>query len=146
MAGYATAAEIQSEFKDTDFTAGTAAVTSAELDDWSDQFSRMLDTYLATKYDTPITGSPALETVTLLVRGWVAARAARILNATTGIGESELNKAIALEDLAEKWLKDFKDGCINLKGATVLTNIGSPTSYNEKNSIDPTWEKGVDQW
>ncbi len=144
MAGYATAAQVQSEFKTTVFSP-SSAVTDVELDEWSDQFSRMLDTYLVKKYAVPITGVDPLLVVSLLVRGWVAARAARILNATVGIGEGDLNKAVALEKLAEKWLKDFKAGCIELEGATEKDRL-APKSFNQQNAIDPTWEKGVDQW
>lgn len=144
MAGYATAVQIASEFKFTTFDANTP-VTPTELDEWSEQFSRTLDGYLIKQYDVPITGVNSLSVVSLLVRGWVAGRAARILNSTVGIGETELNKAFSLEKFSNQWIKDFKAGCIEFEDAKQKDRL-APKSFNQANAIDPLWEKGVDQW
>lgn len=144
MPGYASATVIASEFKGTTFGA-TGAVTDTELDLWSDEFSRLIDAIISKNYQTPITGVSSLKIMSLIVKSLVAARVYRIINATSGIGESELNKATALEKMAWDWINKLMKGDAILPDALSLSNQ-SPASYQQENAIDPVWEKEVDQW
>lgn len=146
---YATATQIASEFKSTTFS-GSSAVTTSELDDWCDEFSRVIDAQLSAKYTVPITGTESLKIVRLIVKNFVAARVKRILSADEQAGgRSKETDADKLEKQAQMML-DNLSGCgdcdMTLPDATANTARQSPKSFQQANNIQPVWEKGVDQY
>jgi hypothetical protein len=142
---YATTTQIQSEFKSTTFGAGTQ-VTLAEIGEWLEEFSRLLDGMISNKFETPLSNASALFIAELIVRNWVSARIMRILNAeSVAPSPDEESRANILDKQATAWAKLIMEGDIDLFGQTKTSRVTTDSFQRNRENVF-IYDKDIDQW
>lgn len=144
---YATASDVQAEFKDVTFSTSTA-VSSTDVASFLEQEEATLNGLLSPVYTVPITGTMALSICKMLLIKLVKARIVAIMRVKTGgktpdQGDSE-DQTLREEvmTLIEKLVKKE----MLLPDAAYATANGAVRSYVAENDIEPTVRKAGDQW
>lgn len=147
---YAVVSDIESEFKNTTFTAGDS-VTDTEVTQFIAEEEAVINATIANRYEVPITGTEALLVIKKITIKYVAYRIAGILNLKKAVPipkemiSQEINEGTAYRE-AQKMLMAIKDGKIILNDAVARSTVQGIVSYNATNSICPIWEKETQQW
>lgn len=146
---YCTPSDISSEFKNISFAAGSD-ITEAEVTQFIVETDALINAHLAPRYETPITGAEALSIVKKISIDYVAFRVAKVLNLKKSVplpGKDivqELNEGVAYQE-SKAILESLKTGTMELPDA-VKKSLSGLSSYQSTNSIEPVFERGVDQW
>ena len=144
---YCTVDEISSEFKNIDFTASNAAISSAEVASFITQEERAIESRIAGVYEIPVTGSHSTSVVKLMNILMVKSRVQDILYIKTGQEKTDQgNTAVELRERVDAMIKDITERRLILTDATLANSAVGASSYNGSNSITPTFEKGSTQW
>jgi hypothetical protein len=142
---YCTYIDVQSDFKDITLST-TSSITIAEVSQFINEASALIDAKVSLKYVTPITGTYSLLLMKYIARNLVANRIKRILNVKTG--DEKLNqKAEETDDISlMQKLQDILDLKLRLSDATLLNAADGIRSYTYSNGFDPHFQRDVDQW
>lgn len=152
---YAIATDIESEFKNLNFSDLNAALTSAEVTELIEQEEAVINATISNRYEIPVTGVEALKVMKDISIAYVTYRVATILNLKKDVSTllSIKNKFIPQElnesskfVLAKKRLADIQSGKIVLNDAVARSTEQGIKSYNSINSIGPLWERDTRQW
>jgi hypothetical protein len=143
---YCTSAQVAAEFKDITFSANTP-VTDTDVDRFIAEADAEINSVLAVRYATPITGTEALIIVRQLSIDLVAERVKNIIKVRTG--EEVKNQSGRSGDLAaeaRKRLEALAKGTAKLTDAARSSSHYGIKSYNVANDIEPTFTKDCDAW
>lgn len=146
MTDYCTKGNVKSRFKKVDFTSATS-VTSNDVLGFISIQSAFIDSMLDSKYQTPITGTSSLLICRMICELLVASDVLEILPQSL---QEEIIKATGetakmMRDRAYMILDRLTTGSMSLTDATAKTD-NTFYSYNDANSIEPTFEKDTEQW
>ena len=146
---YCTTDHVAGEFKGIVFNS-TSTVTESEVIRFIAEAGAEINSTLSSRYSVPITGTESLILIRQINIMLVAQRVKDILTVKTGVtapdqGNNQGN-TIRLDITARKMLQNIISEKINLTDATLLDSQSGVASYNVTNSIEPFFEKGVDQW
>ena len=146
---YSTAAEIQQDFKNADFSTSTN-VTTAAVTQFIVEADALIDHYVGQRYVVPVTASAStLSLLKLFSRSLVADRVRAILEVkqatnVDGNQNPRRNLLTYVEVLAE--LKKIQKSDLELVGATALVSSGPFYSSNASLGVEPVAKKDVRQW
>lgn len=143
---YATASDIQNEFKNIDFSVSGSSVATAEVSEFISQAEGFINAKISNKYLTPVTGSESVKILKNICIWMVTDRVKEILkvkNVTEdtdqGVREGSLYKR------AMDMLKEIASGTLPLPDATAVTT-SAMKSYASDNNLEYTFKKSTAQW
>ena len=143
---YCTDTEISSEFKDITFSASTA-VKAAEVDDFIDQSSALIDGIISSKYEVPVVGSGSVLILKMICIWIVKARILSILSVKTPQDKTKQDPdGPTLLKQAMDMLKAIKKGDLVLNDATVVSSDDGMSSFLMNEDITYDNQVGVDNW
>lgn len=143
---YCITSDIQSEFRKITFSTGTD-VTTAEVTEFITQADAKINAYLSVKYQVPITGTNALIVIKQFSIELVANRIKRILQMKTGKTETEQEAGgMRTDTQIYTELKDIAAGKIKLTDATLASSYDGIKSYTSSNTVEKTFDQGIEQW
>lgn len=146
---YTTSTEIQADFKNIDFTATGAAITTASVTQFIVEADALINSYVGSRYTVPITVESGLSLMKLLSRSLVAARIRGMLEVkqsqSTGANQNVRSESLSVSDVM-KILKDIRDDNLTVVGATPLVSSSGFYSNNSTNDVAPKIEKDKTQW
>ena len=143
MTDYATAAQVETEFKGVTFSSSTQP-TSTELSTMITEASAEIDARLAVKYTTPITGTNALVVVRSICVQLLKGRVNEIRGIKTG-GDDDKDYTDPSK-LARDMLDKLASGKMKLTDATLAATADGVKSYTYTNSIEPNFDVEESQW
>jgi len=145
---YCAYTDVQSDFKNIQFT-GTSLVTSSAVTQFITEASALIDSYVGSRYVTPITGTMSLALMSLFCRTLVADRIRGIMankqQVATDANQQVKSDGFATKDVM-KALADLKDGVSTLSDAVLLNQNASFYSNNNQNGVNPRFNKNRRQW
>ncbi len=143
---YTTVAAVQAEFKKLTISA-TTNLTDTEVNEFISQHDAIIDARLGGRFVTPITGTEALKIVKLISTGLTVCRVQDVLHVRTGSQKTDkdLIRPKVCKN-AEMLLEGIVSGKVKLGDATLITGGDGFNSGNVDNSVEPFFERGVDQW
>lgn len=148
---YATVANIESEFKNMDFTATSPVLTAPEIVEFINEEEAYINTTVENRYEVPVTDSESILILKKISIAFVAYRVAKILNLKKEVPipakfvPQQLNEGAAYLE-AKKQLAEIKSGKLILNSAIARAGTQGIKSYNSVNSISPLWERDKKQW
>lgn len=136
--------DIKAEFKSLTYAADTGdGITQAEVTEWCDQESAVIDAKIANRYSTPIAAaSESLKVLKKICIGLVASRLIPKLK----YGTEDFEKAQTLMKNAYEMLKELSEGKASLTDATKSTGRPIFRSYAKTNTLDPLAKRDTKQW
>lgn len=145
---YCTFTDVQSDFKNTQFTA-SSLVTSGAVTQFITEASALIDSYVGSRYVTPITGTMSLALMSLFCRTLVSDRVRGIMankqQVATDANQQVKSDGFSAKDVM-KALNDLKDGVSTLTDAVLLNQNASFFSNNNSNGVNPRFNKQRRQW
>lgn len=141
---YASESDIESEFKDLDFSS-SSAVTSNEVIQFLSDADAEINARLNGRYTVPITGTVALSIVKVMEIYLVKHRILEILKVKTGRAPEEQEGSKTYREMALDMIKDILENRLALYDAVGVSG-GGVASYNLTNDISPVFERDGDQW
>lgn len=145
---YATKTEIEADFKDMEFVAGKN-VTDTDVTQFIVESDALINSYVGTVYQVPVSSGEGLQLLKLLTRSLVAARIKKLLEVkqekATDANQNVLSVLLSV-DKVMKILNDIKKKDAALIGATLLVGTGSFYNNNNSNSVSPVIKKDERQW
>lgn len=152
---YCSRDNVTSVFKNLDVDVSGTAIIQSELDDWIEEASAYMDSFLAVQYSLPITGTSSLIMLRGICVDLVAYKVAITLNLKNdrslpnGNIVQELSHASPYRE-AIKFLKSLKDGKVYLPDELPEETVGGLSSlYTEADydtDINPIFKKTDQQW
>ena len=147
---YATSANVASEFKNITFGASTA-VTSTEVDRFITEAESLINARVGEIYTVPLDTSVSPEAfiiMRMISIMFVADRVRQVLQ-VKDVTLDELKQGVrpisSMKDAA-KLLDKIVSREVILSDAVNQTAHQGMASFNEDNSIEHTFEKGIEQW
>jgi len=147
---YATATDIEAEFKNITFDT-SSAITETEVTEYINQEEAYINAIVSNRYEIPITGNEARKILKNISIACVAYRVAKVLNLKKDVPIPEkfvpqaINEGAAYRE-AKKKLEMIQKGKVILDDATALSSQQGVKSYNASNNILPIWERDTRQW
>ncbi len=147
---YATASDIEKEFKNITFDTGDA-IQASEVTGFIEEEEAVINSTISNRYVIPITGTVSILVMKNITIAFVAYRVAKILNLKKNEPIPEqfvpqnLNEG-ATRRLAQKLLFDIRNGIVELNDAVGVTKDNGVTGYNANNEIEPIFERDKVQW
>lgn len=145
---YSIAADVESEFKNIEFSTDTF-ITLSDIDSFIMQADALINANVGMRYQIPVSAdSDALALLKLYSITLVADRIKKILGVkqvTNTDANQDVRGVFTSKDVI-KALQDLKNGNMLLSGATLLQSPGGFSSYTEEHKICPTWKKDSVQW
>jgi len=144
---YCTASDIAKDFANMVFSA-SSKVTDTDLAEFITDADALIDSYLAGRYVTPITGTAALATCKLFSRTLVSDKVTGILQikqATNSNANQNVRSGLSTKDVLGL-LEDMRDGKSQLSDAVLVKAAGGINSFNVKEGIVPQFSKDTDAW
>ena len=147
---YAIEEQIKSEFKSVTFGA-TSKVTSTEVTRFLEEADALIDSYIGTIYQVPVTASRALVVLRNIEIDIVSTRIAKILRIKTAMKvdvKQEILDGSSLR-LAISRLKDIQAGRSTLLDADLISSGAGINSFIEDdntNSYSPDFDVERQQW
>lgn len=145
---YATYLEIQSDFKDTEFSA-TTNVTIADVEGFVVEADALINSYVGSVYEVPVGSGDGLNLLKLLCRSLVAGRIKTILEVkqeqSKDANQSVRGVLLSVSQVMTI-LKDLQAKRLVLDGAESLASGGGFFSSNASNDIEPVMKKDTRQW
>lgn len=148
MADYCSATDVQNEFKQIDFTASGAAMTTAKVSELIDQERATIHAYIMNRYQVPVASSAA-DAYSLLKKIHIMLlkdRIKGILEVKEARQETNQSAGASTKSEAYQLLEFIRDGKIDLKGATLASSDEGTASYVSSNSVERVFKKDEDQW
>lgn len=145
---YSVAADIESEFKNIDFDAATAIVTTAQVTAWIAEADALINSYIGVRYVVPVASGEALTLMRMFSRLLVAERVRKVLEVKQGTNkDADQNPrgALSSKDILMQ-LKRIADGLTKLDGFTDLSSTGGFSSYNRTYNVVPEFTKDDKAW
>lgn len=142
---YSTYTDVASEFKDIDFTATGAKVSSTEVTEFIVQADALIDAMISNKYEVPVTGTKSLSLLKMISIMIVRDRILEIMSVKTGDEETTQDPSKKYLISPKDMLKAISKGDTKLVDAVALSG-GGVSSFNVDHSIKHVFKKGVDQW
>lgn len=144
---YTSTTEIQSDFKSAAFTT-SSLVTIATVDGFIAEADALINAYVGSVYQTPLTTGEGLNLLKMLSRSLVSGRIKKILEVKQD-KNADANQSVQGVLLSPtqvmKILADIRDENIVLAGATRLSSSDF-YSNNAANDICPVAKKDDKQW
>lgn len=145
---YAETSDVAGEFKNITFSS-TTNVTSTDIENFIDQASALIDSYVGQKYSVPVTeGTSTLNLLKMFCVTLVADRIKKILEVKQETSK-QLNQstrgAFSTRDVLDMLVKIAK-GELSLVGATSELADGGFYSNNYENNIETKFKITKEQW
>lgn len=145
--GYASEENVEGEFKKLSLTT-TTFVTSTTLATMLEDADALIDSYVGSRYQVPITATASLNLMRLYATVLVRDRIKPIFEVrqTTNTGANQNPRGSAVFDTSAvmKELQKIRDGELDLAGATLLTQTGAFSSGTLDEEY--TFQKNKTQW
>jgi len=142
---YSVLADVQSEFKDIEFTA-TTKITSTEITDpFILQADAEINARIGLRYVVPITGTESLKIMKMLSVWITADRISKILRIKTKT-EEDTTAEKSLRQMANELIDKIVAGTFLLSDATLKSSANGFKSYANDNDLDYTFHKNTDEW
>lgn len=145
---YCAYTDVQSDFKNIQFT-DTSLVTSSAVTQFIVEASALIDSYVGSRYVTPITGAMSLSLMSLFCRTLVSDRVRGIMankqQVATDANQQVKSDGFATKDVM-KALNDLKDGVSTLSDGVLLNQNASFYSNNNQNGVNARFNKNRKQW
>lgn len=146
---YSVAADIQAEFKNIDFAATGALVTTAKISDWILEADALINSYVGMNYVVPVTTGDGLSLLKMFSRILVSDRVHGVLEVkqlqNTRPNQLPNKPNLTSRDIIKE-LEKIKSGEIALIGATPTVASSGFSSFNVLNGIEPVMKKDTVQW
>lgn len=145
--GYCALADVQAEFKSITFSS-TTAVTDTEVNGFIDDSSAVMDSRLALRYQTPVTGAVSLSVLKVICSQMVAERIRKIIAVKTGNKDTDqaAGSAPKPKNTPEDMLQMIVDGTMMLVDANLIQASNGIKSYTYTNNVTPKFQRGTKQW
>lgn len=145
---YATNADLLLEFKGLVYGNNLQAAT---VDEWCNQASNRIDSYLTGRYVTPVnsgTSPIAFSILKNICIQIVKLRMNEFLRIQTGDEKTSQGGVSASPKQIASELESLRDLKTILKDAVLATATDGATSFDAQNTatVKPTFNKGTDQW
>ncbi len=143
---YSVAADIESEFKDISFSAVGAKLATAEVTVIIAQHDALIDSYLASRYTTPITGTRALLIMQMLSVALTKVRAIDILE-MRGVPakDTQIKKTMGYDEVI-KYLKELQSGKARLTDAIEVSSTGGVGVSSGSRDCRAKFDSCKQQW
>ncbi len=145
---YTTANEIESDFKDLTFDA-SSNVTTDDVEQFIVEADSLINGYVGTVYQTPVTQGEGVSLLKLLSRSLVSARIKRIMEVkqdkNPDPSQNVLGVLLSTTQIM-KILNDIQTKTMKLDGAVLLVASGGFFSKNYECDVEPTILKDTKQW
>lgn len=146
--GYCAVEDVQTDFKKIDFSSAGAVVSSDMVEDWIDQESELINSYICNRYKVPVSDVKSPASYMILKRIAIFLVSERVKN------KIEVKTGISQKDSEEKSpnysrtplsdLKSISDGKIHLRDAELLSSaVGS---FNIDSCDQPVFDVTKQQW
>lgn len=142
---YVTPAQIAAEFKSMTIGA-TGPVNTTNLADFIAQADAEINSRLAVKYSTPITGTEALIIMQMISTYLVKARIQSILRVKTGKEDPDQDTADNLRKIAITLLDQLAKGTSILTDATLAVSADGVKSRASDDEVENHFDLESDQW
>lgn len=143
---YCTNTHISSEFKDITFST-TTAVKDTEIDDWILQAGALIDGYVSSKYEVPVTGASSLLLLKMICIWLVKSRILSVLSVKTPQDKTKQDPdGPSLLKQAMDLLKLIKSGQLPLTDAVSISTDDGLSSYLMNETISHDFETGENNW
>lgn len=142
---YSTYSDVTKEFKNIVFSSNSS-VTSDDVTEFITQADAYIDSQIASKYITPITGAESLKVLKRLSIWLVAGRIKMILKVKSGQDIGDQGNDSDLITMARDEIKDIVKGLVKLTDATLAITGSGMKSYANDENLEYTFKKGDDQW
>ena len=146
---YATAADIQSEFKSVEFSANTS-VTTTEIESFIAQQEASINASLSKLYEVPVVNADDILIIQSIVIRCVKARVSTILETKSPSKETDQEPAwMIMYREAKAELKRIVTGVMPLPNTPLLTENAGLSSYEYCEDADknlPVFKRGTTQW
>lgn len=143
---YCSNGDVSSEFKAIVFSS-TTAVTDTEVTTFIVSADALIDSYLASRYETPITGDAALAIVKMISVWLVKSRILPILAVKAPEEKTKQDPdGPGYFDRAIKMLEKLKNGTLTLEDAVPLANSGGMASFNQSKTVCRTFSVDRKNW
>lgn len=151
--GYCVYTDVQADFKNITFGSiddvTPTMVTQEAVTQFITEASALIDSYVGSRYVTPITGTKSLALMSLFCRTLVADRVRGILankqQTNTDANQQVKSSGFGVRDVM-KSLQDIKDGVSTLTDATLAISGSAFYSQNNQSGINPRFQKNRRQW
>lgn len=142
--------EVQGDFKNLTFDASVGNITQAKVTQYIVEADAMIDSYVSSKYATPVTTSGSgLNLLKMLSRTIVTLRIKSILevkqNTNVAANQNPVSTLMSMSQIT-KMLEGIKAGQIKLVGVAPLISGGGFYSNNYQNDIQPVIKKDCKIW
>lgn len=142
---YATAANVQDEFKSIDISTGL--ITSAKISEMITQIEAYIDAKISARYTVPVTAAASTPILKMVSIGMVKCRIERILAVKAPVDPNR--QASEPEDCNKRWekmLAEIACGKFPLPGADRAVSGGAWGSYTHTNDLETTFSTEEDRW
>lgn len=148
---YATVSDVESEFKDLDFSLANSKVSSAEVTTFIGQADAEITARISKKYTTPIVEADSPESFKILkmISVWIVADRVSDILEIKRVTSDEAKLAVRPESSARKarkLLDDIVKGDLPLVDATLASSHDGFKSFNVDNSIEHFFDATKQQW
>lgn len=146
---YAAVSDVQGELKGIVFSS-TSSVNTATVTAMIEQESAVIDQYLSTQYETPVTDADALLTLKKICIDFVAFRVEKVLKHSNDSNDNRFSQeasAVMAYKESVKLLKMFSKGELSLAGATRISGKTKIMAISpDKNTTECVFKKDEKQW
>ena len=143
---YCTTSDISNEFKDITFDTDTS-VTDTDVDSFIDQASSLINSFVSSKYEIPVTGSGALLFLKMICIWLVKARVISILSVKTPLDKTKQDPdSQKLYEQAISLLKQIKAGTLKLSDAVPASSDDGMTSFLMNEDVTYEFQLEMDKW
>jgi phage gp36-like protein len=154
MSAYCTTSDIEAEIKALDLSASNAIPTTAQVTAFIDQESARIDSYLTTRYDTPITGTESLLFLKVICISLVAWRVSEIISTrkTQQLPNGMISQDVSLATAYKRAIKDLealRKGDMSLPDEDAKNSAAGKSLFasdNLDNSYEANFDVGTKQW
>lgn len=147
---YATASDIASEFKNLEISA-TTTITTDEVNEFADQISKMIDSYVGKRYLVPLTSGSnpiSFSILKMICIQLVANRVKGILRIRTGSEklDQETRASLPTNNQLKDYLGQIASGDVLLSDAELASSDAGFASYSLANNIEGFFDTKKQQW
>lgn len=145
---YATQEDIESELQGIEFH-NNSHLTPSALDDILAQESQVIDQYLSTQYETPVTNANALLVLKKICIDFTCFRVRKIFRNNEPLPENneprDVSESASYRE-SMRLLKKFSDGELSLSGATRLSTKTTIMGSRPSIATEPIFKRDEVQW
>lgn len=145
---YTTYTEVQGDFKDITFAAGFN-ITDTKVTEFIVEADSLINSYVGSVYQVPVTTGDAVNLLKLLSRSLVASRIKKVLGVKQNKSvdaNQDVTDVLLSATTVMKILKDIQQKNNVLAGATLLDVNSGFYNNNVSNQVQPKIRKDERQW